>query len=591
MPTDTNLTLSLDEVGLKYGINQSSQRHNYLVSYEKEIEQIKTRVDNVAVISGTNPVEIANTFAEWLPNATIYLLGMREIRPTDRRRANSNVVVYDRMNLGAIHHVMSSMSSLQLIIENGTNFKSLKRDRFRELIFHLDDKGLYACEDLHTAYMEQFMDDTDEDVWSLISRIMHYKMDTKRKVPSSEKDDKALANAIGSITSYGKLLFVSKSGSHAYKLREYETNVVLESRYGDSWGRVIETRPSESLSTDALATVNRTKLAKRFSSPIQAPELHLREYKNVAYARGQVLFKGDLILPDTFRHPLQRRLYNRFLQDDSHHHVKIRSGSHSTEWLNGHFFYLDTEYPSYYGHVTTEIISRLWAWEEAKRLYPDLKALVTPKEGMEDIPGYERAILGAYGISEGDIMCIDKPVNVESVLAATPMFANPKYVNPQVKAIWTTIRDNLRNDVEGRPSHVFVNRPHGLARECRNGDAVVNLFRRYGYEVVNPETMPLGDQVDTFAKAKVVAGFGGSGMLNSIFSDGPGTKIVIAPNTYNAANEYLISAVNGDRIHYFYGESEIQHPPKSWTWPAYRSPFTFDLETDGKNLTGLLEQL
>lgn len=582
---------SLDAIGIRTGIDQSTLKHGYLGYYETEIRRIDKPLHNMAIISGVNPVSTANTFAEWLPDTTVHLLGVGEISEAARAGAKSNVEVYDRMNVGAMHHVMASLPNLQLIVEDGTNQKSHKRDCFRQLLFHLDDKGVYACEDLHATYIDKFVDDADEDVWSLVSRIMHYKLDAKRKIPAEEKDDKALSDAIGGVTSYGKLLFVSKSGSHAYKLREYEANAVLETRYGDTWGCTLDTLPAETLDDDGVATVNRRKLAKRFRASIEAPALHLREYKSVSYAPGQVLYKDGLVLPDAFRHPLQPRLYNRFLQDDSHHHAKIRPGSRPMEKLDGHYFYLDTEYPSYYGHVTTEIISRLWAWKEAKRLYPDIKAIVSPKEGAEDIPGYEREILGAFGINDSDIMCIDKPAIVESVLAATPMFANPKYVNARVRGIWNTIRDNLRNNSDNRPSHIFVNRPAGLARECRNGEAVVDLFREHGYEVINPENMTLGDQVDTFARAKVVAGFGGSGMLNSIFSDGPGTKIVVAPNTYNARNEYLISAVNRDRIHYFYGESEIQHPPKRWTWRAYRSPFTFDLGTDGKELRPLLERL
>ncbi|WP_460465885.1 glycosyltransferase family 61 protein [Arthrobacter pigmenti] len=587
-PLQPRTKLTLDQIGLKNKIDQSSLHHKYLGIYEKEISTAGIDIDSVALISGVNSVNTANTFAEWLPNATIYLFAIEEVSETAREKAMPNVAVYDRMTIGAISFVLTTLSGLQLIIEDGTNEKSHKRSCFRELFFHLDDKGIYVSEDLHATYIDKFNDDDGEDVWSLLSRIMHYKLDPSRKVPSDEKDDKALAAGIRSLTSYGKLLFITKAGSHVYKLREYEADMSLTARYGASWGRVIETLPATTFKSSAVASTNRPALKKRFRSSIEVPEMNFREYKEVSYARGQVLFKDSLVLPDTFRHPMQRRLYNRFLQDTSPSFAKIRKQSRPTTHLPGRYFYLDTEYPAYYGHVTTEIISRLWAWSAAKELYPDLKAIVSPKEGSEDIPAYERRILGAFGIADSDIVCVSEPAVVESMLAATPMFANPIYVHPSCKSIWDTIRDNLRTKSESRPAKIFVNRPTGLARECRNGEAVVDVFRSFGFEVIYPEKMPLGDQVDTFAKAEVVAGFGGSGMLNSIFSDGPGTKLVIAPETYNAANEYLISSVNGDSIHYLYGESEIQHPPKSWTWGAYRSPFSFDFDRDGQRLKDIL---
>lgn len=584
-------TSTLDQIGIKNDVDQSSLHHNYLNIYETEISRIGIEIENVALISGVNSVNTANTFAEWLPDATIHLLAVRDLDEKDRSETLRNVVVYDPVTVGAMTRVLSTLPGVQLIVEDGTNKKSHKRKCFRELFFHLDDNGLYACEDLHATYINRFNDDNGEDVWSLLGRIMHYKLDLKRQIASSEKDDKALAGGIGSVTSYGKLLFVTKSGTHAYKLREYEANAALAARYGNTWGRIIETHPARTFESKALASTNRPELEKRFRSPIEVPELNLREYKNASYARGQVMFKDNLILPDTFRHPMQKRLYNRFLQDESKNFAKIPERSRSTKYLPGRYFYLDTEYPAYYGHVTTEIISRLWAWSTAKQLYPDLKAIVTPKEGSKDIPSYERMILGAFGIEDSDIVCVNKPFVVESILAATPMFANPKYVHPSCRDIWDTIRDRLRTSSEDRPRKIFVNRPTGLARECRNGEDVVDVFRSFGFEVLYPENMSLGDQVDTFAKADVVAGFGGSGMLNSIFSDSPGTKIVIAPNTYTAANEYLISSVNGDEIHYLYGESEIQHPPKSWTWGAYRSPFSFDFDRDGEQLKDILREV
>ena len=45
-------------------------------------------------------------------------------------------------------------------------------------------------------------------------------------------------------------------------------------------------------------------------------------------------------------------------------------------YLLGPYFHIDGEIQGHFGHMITEQVSRLWAWEEAKRREPGLKALL-----------------------------------------------------------------------------------------------------------------------------------------------------------------------------------------------------------------------
>lgn len=299
---------------------------------------------------------------------------------------------------------------------------------------------------------------------------------------------------------------------------------------------------------------------------------------------------GTLVLPDTFRHLLGKTLHNKNLTSVSDHFVLPPDTSMAKKnYLRGEYFYLDTEYPGVYGHVTTEIISRLWAWNKAKTINPNLKVLVFPRAGEPDIPSYERLILSGYGISDDDIYVLTEPSTVESLVAATPMFSNPKFANPQIKSVWKTIRDNLRSNTQETPQKVFLTRPRGLARDCRNAAELEDMFESFGFTILRPETLPLGEQIDLFINAKVIAGYGGSALLNAVFSDKPKNVIIISPDTYNTANEYLISSTFGDYVHYFWCDADIQHKPEKWTWEAFQSPFVFNFDRDGENLRSLLK--
>ena len=51
---------------------------------------------------------------------------------------------------------------------------------------------------------------------------------------------------------------------------------------------------------------------------------------------------------------------------------------------------------------------------------------------------------------------------------------------------------------------------------------------------------------------------------------------LISGDSYNAENEHLIAAVNGNDLHYFWGRSEIPMPNR-FSLEAFRSVFSFDL--------------
>ncbi len=110
------------------------------------------------------------------------------------------------------------------------------------------------------------------------------------------------------------------------------------------------------------------------------------------------------------------------------------------------------------------------------------------------------------------------------------------------------------------------------------------FFARLGFTIVYPEDLPFGDQIATFANARVIAGFAGSGMFSTMFAP-DATVLVLTGDSYTALNEYLIKSLVGGDIHYFWSPALLRHPAGGWTWEAFRSNFVFDLERFGPEIT------
>jgi capsular polysaccharide biosynthesis protein len=182
---------------------------------------------------------------------------------------------------------------------------------------------------------------------------------------------------------------------------------------------------------------------------------------------------------------------------------------------------------------------------------------------------------------------------VEELIGATPMLSMPKYIHPDIAHLWRTIGDRLAAQAPERdyPERIFLTRKPGTIRECHNREEVEDRFRREGFCVIRPETLPLPEQVQMFRRAEVIAGFGGSGMFNMMFRTEPATVIVIRPSSYTSVNEYMISSVLGHRLIQIDSKPDVDHPQGRWTFDAFYSDFTFDFDREGRDLERALATL
>jgi len=261
-----------------------------------------------------------------------------------------------------------------------------------------------------------------------------------------------------------------------------------------------------------------------------------------------------------------------------------------TPQLEGSYFYLDSEWPRHFGHSMTEQLSRTWAWEVAKKRYPDLKVLLPRPAGKPTLADFELALYSAAGVSVEDIVTVTGPVQVQTLLAATPMFSLPHFVHSDIEEVWRRTSSVLRGgiSVTGLPQRIFCSRRSNYKRRCHNAARVEELFSAYGFQIVYPEDEPLGRQAAIFDHAITLAGFAGSAMFNLSFCRTPKRVIIISSESYSARNEHMIASVLGHELNIIYGDADLHHE-HGFQPRAAASGFTFNEERDGAWLRQLLE--
>jgi capsular polysaccharide biosynthesis protein len=384
----------------------------------------------------------------------------------------------------------------------------------------------------------------------------------------------------------GQVVVRRQEQEYRYKIREAEANALLDARFGSRWGRVLAVRPAETYTSPVELTVHGTRATWPADRPepkshlrIDVPELCVREYVDVTCWSHQRVALENYWLPDTFRHHQHRRLAHRALV----HEGLVFGGlaadvSRDARVLDGQYYYFDSEYPLHYGHFLTEVLARFWGWQEAVRVAPDVRPLVSLPMGRDAIPSYQRDAYAAFGVDVSNVTYIppNECVRVQSLFAATPAFVMPHYASPGLRDVWLGLARTLKRAGD-TPRRLFVGRRVRDIRSCLNSDEVEAFFTDLGFSVVYPEDHDFADQVTMFANADVIAGFAGSGLFTMMFASDK-TVIVICPDTYTATNEFLIASLMGGRLYYFLADAEVKHVPGKWTKAAYQSNFRFDVQ-------------
>jgi len=481
--------------------------------------------------------------------------------------------ITDVTDPSTLHAVLSARGPWDAIIDASMSCRN-SAGLFADLFFHLRRGGRLGL--AHSA-------STDSPSGQLLSHLarLNLKNDTEA-VRAAIDDDMALSRAISRLVITDSYVVAESRAEGLAKLRESEMTMVIE-QSDDRVGSEVGAVEPETFEPRSVIRDHRSTTQVRAQSPILVPRMTLRDYHDVLCVRGQLTVKDNLVLPATYRHHLRPRLLNRMTTELGPRFVQLRPYKLPTIELAGTYFHFDSEWPGHFGHVLSEQISRLWAWESAREMYPDLRILLSNRHGHRTAQPFEYEILEAFEVAREDVVVIDGSARVERLVAATPMLSMPEYVSPRIAATWNRIAVAVSQRADDRPlpRRFFCGR-RKETRLCNNSVDVEQVFSDAGFEIVFPETLPFSSQVALFQRADVVAGYAGSALFTLSLCPEPKRVLMLSSEAYTAKNEYLIAAVAGHEMDVFWSESDEARP---------NSNYTFDFSREGRALSAVLADL
>lgn len=370
-----------------------------------------------------------------------------------------------------------------------------------------------------------------------------------------------------------------------------EVDGVLERK--PELGRVVTTIAGETFQHRGRLRESEPHVADRWRRTYEVPDVSLREYADAVCRPGGIVISGHTLLPDSHRHIARERPSNRFVPTFTPTAGRLWSRVPAERVIDEPHFYWDSEFRGHFGHVMTEMLSRLWALDEARRRHPGLKVLMATNPNKEaELTGHELAVLDAFGVAADDITFLREPARVATLVSATPMFSQPEVVHPRIAEVWNTLGAHLAEQAPERsyPRRLFVTRRGGY-RACRNVDEVESLFAEHGFEVVQPERYPLAEQARMFREAEVIAGFGGSGLFNALMADRPRRLIMISSTNYTVENEWMIAAVRGHEVDVAWCRPEVGFDDVGDRADAFHAAYSVDFDREGEFLRKVVAEL
>jgi len=488
--------------------------------------------------------------------------------------------------LTALGKVLKFVSPIDVFVDLLADSADDHEARWRQLFFHLAPRGVWIVDNSAAAAV---------DIRLATNRWIAT-MTAEESESHGSVADRALADATLAFAMTRDVLIVRKRGTHLWKLRDSDANKVLAEREPSLTVIELAKRPGGDLRSNAEVISHESGVPIRgLPEEMRYPDLHLRHYQGMIVYRGGMLVHTDrTILPDSFPWPLERNLTNPGIRKVTPNFAKVPDEL-PRRTLKGNYYLLDPQYSGgHFGHVMTEVVGRLWGWDEAKRRIPDLKAIFRIKYSNQRDPKFEKRLLRAYGISEEDIVWVDEPVYLTSLVSATEMWQNrePYYAHPDLPDVWNRLAKQMVDPDAPKYDRIFVSRTDKWSRRtCRNAQRVESLFKEYGFSIVYPETLDVSTQAGIFANAKVIAGFGGSAMFNLMYARCVQTLIVLNHESYLARNEHLYSSLLGCTAHYFWSAADIAQPPDRRSIQAEEAGWEFDFGRNRPALVALLTAL
>lgn len=212
---------------------------------------------------------------------------------------------------------------------------------------------------------------------------------------------------------------------------------------------------------------------------------------------------------------------------------------------------------AHFGHFLVNTLPRLWPL--AYEPLGNRKILVHATASINSwftLP-FIKDIFHRLGLEIDDFVQFDIPTIIENLEVSEPSFQEQTFAHVAFgdlcKKIGSTV--DIPKSAKAKPIYLSKTRMRSGVGRFLNEEELVICMRRYGVEIVYPETLSFAEQVRMFSDKAVITGGSGSAFHTGVFSSASAKVIAINPMEEVNSNFLMLDDLSLHDCQYFFASA------------------------------------
>ncbi len=211
-----------------------------------------------------------------------------------------------------------------------------------------------------------------------------------------------------------------------------------------------------------------------------------------------------------------------------------------------------------YGHWLIDILPQVWMLE--KHLANKSHSYIIRK----GLPPFVYSLMSLMGIHQNRLIEVN-PTTQLCAIEECYLVDNLRFdqnIHPAFAEYSDSLEKMVSRNLKGKNNHKYIfisrgkwkNKNPNTHRILLNAKEVEGFYRERGFSIINPQELPIEEQISLFAEAKYIAGEDGSGLHNSMFSKNATINCLKGEKNHSLI-QASIDSHRGNKIGYVLGKS------------------------------------
>lgn len=199
---------------------------------------------------------------------------------------------------------------------------------------------------------------------------------------------------------------------------------------------------------------------------------------------------------------------------------------------------------SHFGHFLLEGMNRVYP--VLQKYYRNMKFVFVSQRGKEATE-WLKILTTGVGIKEKNIILLTEPARFKNVFVPEQAFNLPVWISKEFGDTYSKISDYYDKKIRIKKyDKIYLSRSKIKSRSTFGEKQIENIFKKNGFKIIYPETLPLYDQICLLKDCKELAGVAGTALHLALFMRAGGKVIQLKRNSEKSDNiptQYMINFI------------------------------------------------